>query len=210
MRKSSLKLIVGSASVAIAPLLLEHNFASAQPNQPQSAGLSGSYLGVMVDPSEAFGLGQNYLKQTGSPANWFIDQALQGSSLTAQPNNSAQSQSVDPRGFQGRIDLTGSPISVRGKVTLGAEETTVQPIVSYDLAIARNANIYAGAGYSFVNSTGKTPVPNNQNSFFVTAGAEAAVSDKVVVYGDAQYPVDQANFKITSPTKVQVGIGFRF
>ncbi len=83
-------------------------------------------------------------------------------------------------------------------------------MLSYDLAIARNTNIYAGAGYSFNNSKDKTSLPASQNAVVVTAGAEAAVSDKVVVYGDAQYQLNTPTIKETFPVKVQFGFGYRF
>ncbi|WP_421654924.1 hypothetical protein [Leptothermofonsia sp. ETS-13] len=204
-----LKILTGVTGFAIAPLILVSKPVDAQPNN-QPYGMSGSYLGVTVDPSNAFGLSQDYLQQTGSPAKWFIDQALQGSQSTPDATDTSQAGASSSRGFQGRIDLNHVPFSIRGKVTLNEDANVVQPIISYDLAIARNANIYAGAGYSFVNSKNKTQAPEDQNAFFVTAGAEAAISDKVVVYGDAQYPLDQGNFNITAPVKVQVGIGFRF
>ncbi len=207
MNTSFLKILVGVTGLAIAPLSLAPKPMNAQPNN-QPYGMSGSYLGVTVDPSGAFGLSQDYLQQTGSPAKWFIDQALQGSQPDA--TNGAQAEASGSRGFQGRVDLNHLPLSIRGKVTLNEDTNVVQPIISYDLAIARNANIYAGAGYSFVNSKNKTQPSDDQNTFFITAGAEAAISDKVVVYGDAQYPLDQKSFSITAPVKVQVGVGFRF
>jgi hypothetical protein len=203
--KGSFNCIAGLLSLAIAPLMLETSPVLAQPN-----GLNGSYLGVTVDTNDAFGLSQDYLQQANSPAKWFIDQALEGSQFTSGTTNTSLTNGLDGRGFQGRIDLNNSPISIRGKVSLGSEANVVQPIVSYDLAIARNANIYAGAGYSFINSKDKAISSQDQNAFFVTAGAEAAINDKVVVYGDAQYPVNPSDLKVTSPVKVQVGVGFRF
>ncbi|MGA7934321.1 MAG: hypothetical protein WCA35_12300, partial [Kovacikia sp.] len=110
----------------------------------------------------------------------------------------------------GRVDLGNLPFSLRGKLFVSPESSVVQPILSYDLAIARNTNIYAGAGYSFANSKDKTSDLTNQNAVIVTAGAEAAVSEKIVIYGDAQYQVNHPNIKETLPVKVQFGFGYRF
>lgn len=146
---------------------------------------------------------------TGSPAQWFVNQATAGAQPGSATPNAAPA-GLDGRALQGRLDFNHLPISVRGKITLGTEINVVQPILSYDLAIARNTNLYAGAGYSFVSSQNNHVVTSNQEAFFVTAGAEAAVSDKVVVYGDAQYPLNSSELKITAPVKVQFGLGFRF
>jgi hypothetical protein len=205
MNKGSPKLLAGAASLIMVSCLLQSLPAKAQPR-----GLSGSYLGVTVDPKDALGLGQDYLQQPGSTPQWFVDRALEGTQPTATTGSNPQTETLDGKAFQGRIDLNNSPLSIRGKVALNSETSVVQPIVSYDLAIARNMNFYAGAGYSFVTSQSNSQSPDHQNSFFVTAGAEAAVNDKVVVYGDAQYPLNQAQFNLASPVKVQLGIGFRF
>jgi opacity protein-like surface antigen len=162
-----------------------------------------------VDASGVLGLGQEYFQQSSSPAQWFFNQAVsasQGGSTSA--NSSAAG--LDGRAFQGRLNLGILPISIRGKAVLGSDSNVLQPIVSYDLAIARNTNFYAGAGYSFFSSREKSSATNNQDAFFVIAGAEAAVSDKVIVYGDAQYPLNQLDLKSAAPVKVQLGIGFRF
>lgn len=207
-----LKLIAGITGLAITSFPASFGAAQAQtnPTPAPANGLTGSYLGVTVDAGSAFGLGQEYLQQTSSPAQWFINQATAGSQPGAATANSSQAAELDGRALQGRIDLNHLPVSIRGKMSLGTETNVMQPIVSYDLAIARNTNLYAGAGYSFVSSKDKNAAPNNQEAFFVTAGAEAAVSDKVIIYGDAQYPLNQSELKIAAPVKVQFGLGFRF
>lgn len=205
MNKSSLQLLIGATSLGMALFSVKAFPVSAQPR-----GLSGHYLGITVDTSDALRLGQDYLLQSGASPQWLVDSALAGTQPTASTGSASPVEALDGKAFQGRIDLNNAPFSIRGKVSLDSETSIMQPMVSYDLAIARNANLYAGAGYSFINSKGKPQSPDHQNSFFVTAGAEAAVNDTVVIYGDAQYPLNQAEFNLASPVKVQVGIGFRF
>ncbi len=214
MNKSSFTSISGMAMLAIAPLLTTTANAqtpAATPNQTPN-GLSGSYLGVAVDANQSLGLGQNYLQQSGSPSSWFINQALVNSQFSSTTNNKSSNTDlpVDGRSLQGRIDLQNSPISIRGKVSVGSNTSIVQPMISYDLPIAPNANIYAGAGYNFVTTKDNKMPQGIQNSVVVTAGAEAAVSDKVIVYSDAQYRLNNSNFKVTTPVNIQVGIGYRF
>lgn len=212
MNDSPFRLIAGLTGLAIAASLMSLGAAQAQTNPaPAPAdGLSGSYLGVTVNADSALGLGQDYLQQTGSSTSWFINQALAGSQSGSAATNSSPAAGLNGRAVQGRIDLSNLPVSIRGKMSFGNEANVVQPIVSYDLAIARNTNFYAGAGYSFISSKVSNAAPTHQEAFFVTAGAEAAVSDKVVVYGDAQYPLNPSDLKITAPVQVQFGLGVRF
>ncbi|UBF24732.1 porin family protein [Kovacikia minuta CCNUW1] len=209
MNKCSLTVAVAIAASAGAPFWLA-NTAIAQPN-----GLSGSYIGITVDANNVLGLGQDFLQQTGSPASWVFNQAIENASSqpiygTTPQLGSPGTPGLNSQGLQGRVDLGSLPFSLRGKAFIGPETSVVQPTLSYDLAIARNMNIYAGAGYSFANAKDKSAELTNQNAVIVTAGAEAAVSDKVVIYGDAQYQLNAPTIKETFPVKVQFGFGYRF
>jgi opacity protein-like surface antigen len=208
MYSASFKSITVFAGWAIASLAFLSPTQAQSPPTPAN-GLNSSYVGVAVDASGVLGLGQEYFQQSSSPAQWFFNQAVSASQASSTSATSSVA-GLDGRAFQGRLNLGILPISIRGKVSLGSEANVVQPILSYDLAIARNTNFYAGAGYSFFSSREKSSATNNQDAFFVIAGAEAAVSDKVIVYGDAQYPLNQLDLKSATPVKVQVGIGFRF
>lgn len=220
MHKSSLMMLASMGILAIAPTALGSESTSTQATTqtipinvqsvPPGTGLAGSYFGVTVDANNAMGLSQEWLRYTNNPAGWYVNQALEGTQTANKKSTSSNDNTATGQGFQGRIDLANSPVSVRGKVTINPEVSVVQPIVSYDVPIARNANIYAGAGYTFVTSN-NTPIPaTKQNSVVLTAGAEAAVGDKVVIYGDAQYQLNNPNFNYKTPVKVQVGVGYRF
>jgi opacity protein-like surface antigen len=210
MKKCSLKVVAAITAVAIVPLVLPFETASAQPN-----GFTGSYIGITVDANNTLGLGQDFLQQTSSPASWVFNKALESASPQLTTGATPQSSSIEipgisSQGLQGRVDLGSLPISLRGKAFIGSEASVIQPMLSYDFAIARNTNIYAGAGYSFTNAKDKTSTPASQNAVIVTAGAEAAVSEKVVIYGDAQYQLNNPSIKETFPVKVQFGFGYRF
>lgn len=175
--------------------------------QAQPPGLHGSYLGVATDIQQTGNLSQSWFGQFDPRTRWLLDSALavtQPAGVTAQPGT------TPTRDFQGRLDLQDSPFSLRGKLSTGVNGTVLQPILSYDLAIARNANLYAGAGYSFVTAPGKDPAQLPANSLVLVTGAEAAITNNLVIYGDAQFRLNQPITQTGSPPNLQIGVGYRF
>ncbi|NJL22195.1 MAG: porin family protein [Leptolyngbyaceae cyanobacterium SM1_3_5] len=113
--------------------------------------------------------------------------------------------------IQGRIDVPNLPISARGAVLFTDDTSAIVPTLTYDLPISSRANIYAGAGYSFVDSDGVEASPlGNQDSFVLTAGAETEVAPRVVVFGDAKLGFDAYQASSDPALALQVGAGFRF
>jgi hypothetical protein len=112
--------------------------------------------------------------------------------------------------FQGRLAIPNVPVSVRGAVLFGGENTAVMPMLSYDLPVSSNVNLYAGAGYSFVNQEGEPSPLGNKNAPVVTLGAEAGIGRSVVVYGDAKLGVDAYRNSSADALSFQAGVGYRF
>lgn len=112
--------------------------------------------------------------------------------------------------IQGRVAIPNAPVSVRGAVLFGGENSAVMPMLSYDQAISDNANIYVGAGYSFVDKEGKPSPLGNRDAAVVTLGAEAGLSKDVVVYGDAKWGIDAYKNTSADAISVQAGVGYRF
>lgn len=106
----------------------------------------------------------------------------------------------------GRIDL--NPVSIRTTVTGACDSglcaTLVVPTVTYDFGIGKNANIYAGIGASAVSISDSNSSVSLGTGAVVQAGAEGAISQNVVLYGDGTY------FTNGGGTLWKVGVGYRF
>ncbi|MBW4479977.1 MAG: hypothetical protein KME54_24840 [Tolypothrix brevis GSE-NOS-MK-07-07A] len=105
-----------------------------------------------------------------------------------------------------RWDL--KPVSIRATATGACEgnlcATLFIPTVTYDFGISKNANIYAGIGGSAVSiSDGDSSVSLGTGAV-LQAGAEGAISQNVVLYGDGTY------FTNGGGTLWKVGAGWKF
>lgn len=198
------------SGLAIVPLLLPAQPAAAKPQ-----GLQGSYVGVTVDEGST---SENIraLLEVGNQGPWNPDSPLNPIGLPTTPNanNANTGQGNSAKGaesqFQGRVDLGGSPFSARGTVFFVDKDVkAVLPMVSYDLPITNSANVYAGAGYAFVKEDGSATPIGSQDGVVITTGAEAAVGDGLVLYGDAKFRLNRDS-DTNSPLRFQFGAGYRF
>jgi hypothetical protein len=111
--------------------------------------------------------------------------------------------------IQGRVDIP-SPVSVRGSVLFSDDNSAIMPILTYDVPVTRNTNVYAGAGYSFVeNDGGDTPL-GTADSVVLTTGVESAVWRDLVLYGDVKLGIDAFQNSSDSAVSFQAGAGYRF
>ncbi|HEY9625493.1 MAG TPA: hypothetical protein V6C78_34555 [Crinalium sp.] len=200
------------AKWAIAPSLLGiFSTLLLAPSAMADPGLEGSYFGVAVDANEA-NQGLQELLQSGDPNAWLLNQTLGQSasqSGTSSPAANTASQ-LTSRQLQGRLDLPNSRISIRGAVDLGEQRRAVTPMFSYDFPVGDRANVYAGAGYTFVEKQGTAALGGDRNGLVLNAGAEAAVGQEFVIYGNVRFRPDTQRALDGSPLRVQVGIGHRF
>lgn len=195
--------ILTSSGLAIAPLLQSPPAQAELANQP--AGLSGSYLGVTLDGDN---LDESFrtLVRTGNSAVWLVDQVISRPRTPSTPG-SGNTADILPTHLQGRLDLPNSQISVRGTVVVGEQVESVTPVLSYDLPVGANTNVYAGAGYAIVQPGQPTPV-GSRDGVVLTTGIETSINRRVIVYGDLRY---QPNTMVGSDAvQWQVGIGHRF
>jgi len=77
-------------------------------------------------------------------------------------------------------------------------------------AVADNANVYVGAGYSFVEGNGQPTPLGNDDSPVVVVGGEAEFFDSVVVYGDAKWGINAYENSPADAVSLQAGVGYRF
>jgi hypothetical protein len=111
---------------------------------------------------------------------------------------------------QGRFDIPNVPISARGAVLFNGNTSAIMPILTYDLPISRNANLYAGAGYSFVEKDGAVSPLGTQDAVVLTTGAEAAIARNIVVYGDIKVAPNAYQDTNNAAVSLQLGAGYRF
>lgn len=141
-----------------------------------------------------------------------FDGSYVGAGVSAGVTNGGQANDAATLGgnIQGRIGIPNAPISVRGAVLFGGENAAIMPMVTYDQRISNNANIYAGAGYSFVDKDNQPSPLGNRDSVVLTLGAEAEVIKQVVVYGDAKWGINAYENSPADAVSFQAGVGYRF
>jgi hypothetical protein len=112
--------------------------------------------------------------------------------------------------IQGRVTTSKAPVSLRGAVLFSDDTSAIMPMVSYDVPVTNNANVYVGAGYSFVEEDGQPTPLGNKNAPVVTVGAEAQLGRNVVVYGDTKLGIEAYEDSPASAVSIQAGAGYRF
>lgn len=112
--------------------------------------------------------------------------------------------------IQGRFAVPNAPVSVRGAVLFNGDNSAIVPSLSYDLPVSRNTNVYAGAGYSFVQNDGKASQLGNQDAAVLSAGVESEVTRGVVVYSDAKYGINAYQGSNAGALSLQAGVGLKF
>ena len=141
-----------------------------------------------------------------------FDDSYIGAGVSAGVTNGGQGNDGALLGgnIQGRLGIPNAPVSLRGTVLYGGDTAAIIPTISYDQRISNNANVYVGAGYSFVEKEGvRTPL-GNKDAVVLTAGAEAGVGKNVVVYGDAKWGIDAYKNSPADAVSFQAGVGYRF
>lgn len=117
-------------------------------------------------------------------------------------------ENVGLGGLSGRISFPRAKVSLRGsllggEIDCGFDDCAVGafvPTVTYDIPVAKNTNVYVGAGYLSV------AVSDDVNTFtgsegILQAGVETGIGKKLVVYGDGNFYDGGSLWK--------VGLGYR-
>ncbi|NDJ15904.1 outer membrane beta-barrel protein [Myxacorys almedinensis] len=112
--------------------------------------------------------------------------------------------------IQGRFAVPNAPVSVRGSVLFNDKNSTVIPTLSYDIPLSRNTNVYAGAGYSFVQNDGRPTPLGNKDAAVIQAGVESEVTRGVIIYSDAKYGINAYEGSGAGAVSLQGGVGLRF
>lgn len=112
--------------------------------------------------------------------------------------------------ISGRVPIANLPISARASVLFGNETSTIVPTITYDYGIAKNTNVYLGAGASLVQKEGTNTALGNKNAAVITAGVETKVANNWVVYGDAKFGIDSYQNNSASAVAISGGVGLTF
>jgi len=141
-----------------------------------------------------------------------FDGAYVGGGIAAGVTNGGQQNDAALFGgnIQGRVQIPNTPVSARGAVLFGGENAAIMPIVTYDVPVATNTNVYVGGGYSFVEKDGKNTPLGNKSAPVVTVGAESSITRDVVVYGDAKWGINAYQNSKADALSFQAGVGYRF
>lgn len=193
-------------NITMSTLVVVSSLLIASPVLAEPLGLEGSYWGRSLDRNNILDFGQQLLQETDPIINSILEAPVgQNSNNIFEANGNNDSKTLSGS-FQGRLDFPNTPLSIRGAAVLSEEAINIVPMISYDLPVTDNANIYAGTGYSFV----KASPTGNYDSVVITTGVETAVGKKMIVYGDAKFGLNWRNNSDNSPVKLQIGAGYRF
>ncbi len=110
----------------------------------------------------------------------------------------------------GRYKFDTAPISLRTSVLFGNGGTSVVPTISYDVPVGDRANVYLGAGGSFVTNNNSS-LTGDRSAFAIQPGVEVSLSKNILLYGNAVIALDSySGISNRAATAVQGGIGFQF
>jgi hypothetical protein len=132
-----------------------------------------------------------------------------GAGLSLGVGDPGNNDAIIGGNVQGRLNSPRLPVSLRGAALFNGDNAALMPLVTYDIGVAPNTNLYLGGGYSFTVNHGDPSPLGNRNAPVITAGLETAVRPNVVLYGDAKVGINAYRDSNTA-TSFQVGAGYRF
>lgn len=149
---------------------------------------------------------------TAQPDAKGTDASYVGGGISAGLSDSGQAGGETEFGgnIQGRFAIPETPISVRGAVLFSEDNSAIMPMVSYDIPVAKNANVYVGGGYSFVEAEGVATPLGNRDSVVVSVGGEVQLGSDIVMYGDGKWGFNAYENSETDAVSLQGGVGVRF
>jgi hypothetical protein len=133
-----------------------------------------------------------------------------GGGVSVGVGNPDDNDAVFGGNIQGRLDSPRLPVSLRGAALINGDNAALIPLVTYDIGVAPNTNLYVGGGYSFtVNNDRPSPL-GDQSAPVITAGIETAVQRNLALYGDAKIGIDAYRDSNNTAASFQVGAAYRF
>lgn len=135
-----------------------------------------------------------------------------GAGISAGVTNGGQTGDAATFGgnIQGRYAIPNTPLSARGAILFSDETSAIMPMLSYDVPVTNRANVYLGAGYSFVEANGKPTPLGNKDAVVLTTGIEAEASRNIMLYSDVKLGIDAYENTSVPAASFQVGAAYRF
>lgn len=167
------------------------------PVEPPPASVTPPSEGVVVVNTRPMGFGGAYV----------------GAGIAAGVTNGGQAGTSALFGgnIQGRIaPFENVPVSARAAILFGGNNSAIMPMLTYDIPVAVNTNVYVGGGYSFVEKNGQPTPIGNKSAPVVVVGAESSVTRDIVLYGDAKVGIQPYYNTSASSLSLQAGMGYRF
>jgi hypothetical protein len=110
----------------------------------------------------------------------------------------------------GRAKMGTLPLSVRGQIDFSDQTSAITPHLTADIPVARNTNVYVGAGYRFVEKDGRPTPVGNKDGVAVVAGVESEVAKNFLVYSNATVGINAYKNSSASSVSTGFGVGYRF
>lgn len=195
LTKISLSLLTISTIVNFNPIIFAQQ--TIEINSPESTPTNIPVnTTVYTNPPEVKGTNASYV----------------GAGLSVGITNSGQGEEGAKVGgtIQGRYAFPNLPFSFRGAIQFNDVASTIMPIISYDLPMNKNTNLYLGAGYGFHDTPGKSSTFGNTDAPLLTVGLESNLSDKIIIFGDTKLGIEPYQNTGVSSVSVQLGAGYRF
>ncbi|GAB1543682.1 hypothetical protein NUACC21_63580 [Scytonema sp. NUACC21] len=109
-----------------------------------------------------------------------------------------------------RIAIPNTQLSVRPSAIISRHSADLVPTVTYDLPVAKNTNVFGGAGYSFVTDKGRDTPLGNKNAPVITGGVETKISKNVNAYAATDLAFNAYQNSSADALGFQVGVGYNF
>ncbi|MGB3695516.1 MAG: hypothetical protein WA865_15745 [Spirulinaceae cyanobacterium] len=158
---------------------------------------------LFLTPGAAFA---ETVNNKGTDANYI------GGGAAAGITNGGQTGDAATLGYQvqGRYAVPNTPVSLRGAVLASDETSAIIPMVSVDVPVMKNTNVYFGAGYSFVEQDGQPTPLGNEDAAVLAVGAETQIGSHLMIYGDTKLGIDAYQNSPASAVSIQLGAGYAF
>ncbi|MBW4577575.1 MAG: porin family protein [Aphanothece sp. CMT-3BRIN-NPC111] len=152
------------------------------------------------------------LSGNGASANPAMNDTYVGAGVTGSvTRGDSPSQDAQFGGnITGRVAIPNVPISARASVIFNDNTSAVVPVITYDMGVAKNTNVFVGGGASLVQNTGSNTPIGDQNAAVVTAGVESKVTNNLVLYGDTKVGINAYKDSATPAITFSAGAGFNF
>jgi hypothetical protein len=210
---------LATCAFAVATVVLSAGVASAQTSttstiKSTTTDNNGNYSSQTSTTTDS---NSNYTSQTSTTSNTTaarrgMNNSYIGVGIAAGVTNGGRHNDAALFGgnVQGRYAIKNTPLSVRGAALFGGDSVAIVPTVTYDAPIAKNTNLYLGAGYSFQTDEGQASQLGNKNAPVLTLGAESQVAKHTVIYSDAKFGIDAYKGSDSDALSLQAGVGYSF